>query len=77
VIPHPCRQKGGGPQLGASRPGERGPYGWYGADEDTEPDEDHLDDGQDEQTAQAEIAATSKITDSGRRPAPGQPTERT
>lgn len=45
MIPLPHRQKGGGPQLGASRPGERGPYGWYGALEDAERGED--DDGQD------------------------------
>lgn len=45
VIPHPCRQKGPGPQLGASRPGQRGPYGEYGALE--EPGEDDLDDGPD------------------------------
>lgn len=43
MIPHPHRQKGAGPLLGASRPGERGPYGWYGALEDAEPDEDQDD----------------------------------
>jgi hypothetical protein len=44
VIPLPgVRDKGPGPQLGARHPGEQGPYGWYGADED-----DH-DDGQDDE----------------------------
>lgn len=34
MIPLPCRQKGGGLQLGARRPGEDGPFG-------PRPDEDH------------------------------------
>ncbi|MFF9036423.1 hypothetical protein ACF090_13235 [Streptomyces sp. NPDC014892] len=36
MIPHPHRQKGGAPHLGARRPGEHGPFGSYGADEDEE-----------------------------------------
>lgn len=44
MIPAPHRQKGSGLLLGASRPGERGPFGEYGADEhqdqDDEPDTD-------------------------------------
>lgn len=39
MIPHPHRQKGSGPQLGAKGPQQCGPFGPYGADED------HLDDG--------------------------------
>lgn len=34
MIPLPCRTKGGAPQLGAKGPGESGPFGPYGADED-------------------------------------------
>lgn len=32
MIPHPHRQKGGAPQLGARRSGETGPFGPYGDD---------------------------------------------
>lgn len=40
MIPNPERAKGGGPQLGASVPGEPGPFGTYGSDDDgQEPDD--------------------------------------
>lgn len=43
MIPLPgVRDKGPGPQLGARQPGELGPFGPYGADEE------HLDDDQDD-----------------------------
>lgn len=42
MIPLPCRQKGGAPQLGANRPGQRGPFG-------VRPGEDDVDDGQDDE----------------------------
>jgi hypothetical protein len=42
VIPLPCRQKGGAPQLGAKGPHQRGPFGVR-----PEPDEgDDEDDGE-------------------------------
>jgi len=55
VIPHPHRQKGGGPQLGARGPHWCGPFGTWPDENDGEvvsgsrknPDEDNLDDGQD------------------------------
>lgn len=39
MIPHPHRQKGGGPQLGARGTRQRGPFGTW-------PDEDDVDDDQ-------------------------------
>lgn len=39
MIPQPHRIKGGSLQLGA-KPGEVGPFGPYGADEDTDPDQE-------------------------------------
>ena len=47
MIPLPCRQKGGGLQLGARRPGEDGPFGIRPGLEDADPDEDN--DGQDDE----------------------------
>lgn len=44
MIPLPGIRDKGAAAVGA-RPGQRGPYGWYGADE--EPGEDDLDDGPD------------------------------
>ena len=40
MIPLPCRQKGASPQLGASRPGEDGPFGPYGGEDDDGQDDD-------------------------------------
>lgn len=34
----PHRQKGGGPQLGAAGPGEDGPFGPYGGEDDGQGD---------------------------------------
>lgn len=42
MIPHPHRQKGGAPHLGAKGPHQRGPFGWR-------PDEDDLADDQDDE----------------------------
>ncbi|MFI0139627.1 hypothetical protein [Streptomyces luteogriseus] len=39
MIPLPCRTKGGAPQLGATGPGEVGPFGSYDSDEDDQADE--------------------------------------
>ncbi|MFF7840415.1 hypothetical protein ACFZC6_16545 [Streptomyces ossamyceticus] len=41
MIPLPCRQKGGAPQLGAKGPQQRGPFG-------VRADEDHLDEDGDQ-----------------------------
>ena len=49
MIPHPHRQKGGAPQLGARHPGETGPFGRYGALETAEPVEDDVDGEQHDQ----------------------------
>lgn len=44
MIPTPWRTKGAGPQLGARRPGERGPFGPYGGwNEADDQDDDGLD----------------------------------
>lgn len=50
MIPLPCRTKGGAPQLGAKGPGQSGPFGSYGADEDDldEDDGGGLDDEDDQ-----------------------------
>jgi hypothetical protein len=42
VIPVIGRQKGGAPQLGARRPGEQGPFGPYGSDDDPDDGEQQL-----------------------------------
>lgn len=47
MIPHPHRQKGSGPQLGATGPGQTGPFGPYGTDEDDDPDEPSVSSGTD------------------------------
>ena len=57
MIRLPCRTKGGAALLGAKGPGQTGPFGVYGADEDDQADEQH--DGH--------------TPNSGRRPAAGQP----
>ncbi|WP_157878004.1 hypothetical protein [Streptomyces torulosus] len=41
MIPLPYRQKGGAPQVGAKGPGQTGPFGPYGADDEQLLDEDH------------------------------------
>jgi hypothetical protein len=46
VIPLPHRQKGGAPQVGAKGPGQTGPFGPYGTDEDDLDEDDHQDGGQ-------------------------------
>lgn len=42
MFPNPERQKGGGPQLGASTDGERGPFGVRGDNGDQD-DQQHDD----------------------------------
>jgi type II secretory pathway pseudopilin PulG len=49
VIPAIGRQKGGAPLLGAREPGEQGPFGPYGSDDDLE-DEQPPDDDPDTRT---------------------------
>lgn len=43
MIPLPERRKGAAPLLGATGPGESGPFGEYGLDEDDDQDDDFDD----------------------------------